>query len=261
MLAKSQTSQRKAGARHSESLIPTKSSPRHAGTISLAVVNLGDLGKMSGRQENQKNHDDERAVAEALAAAKSDWLVQTVFTTGEVAEICRISQQTVIRCFDNGRLKGFRVPGSRFRRIPRDSLVAFMRDNNIPLENLQSGKRRVLIVDDDPAIVEMLTDLLSRDGRFEVTSAANGFDAGAMTKEFRPDILLLDYMLPDINGTAVCRRIRSDPELAHTKVIMVSGAVSPAEIETLKVAGADDFFKKPFDLTQLINRMVELVSS
>ncbi|MEK6642844.1 MAG: response regulator [Planctomycetota bacterium] len=186
--------------------------------------------------------------------------MKTIFTTGEVADICRISQQTVIRCFDNGRIKGFRVPGSKFRRIPRDALIMFMKTNNIPLEQLESGKKRVLIVDDDAAIVEMLTDLLSRDGRFEVRSASNGFDAGAATKEFRPDVLLLDFMLPDINGNIVCQRIRSDPELSHTKIIMVSGAVSPTEIENLKAAGADEFIKKPFDIAKLIGRMVELMS-
>ena len=200
------------------------------------------------------------AVAEALAAAKSSIPMKTIFTTGEVAEICRISQQTVIRCFDNGRLRGYRVPGSKFRRIPRDSLLDFMKKNSIPLERLDSGKKRVLIVDDDAAIVDMLCDLLTRDGRFEVRAAANGFDAGVATKEFRPDILLLDFMLPDINGNIVCQRIRSDPELENTKIIMVSGAVSPAEIETLRNAGADEFIRKPFDMTTLIERMVELLT-
>ncbi len=206
------------------------------------------------------NGDHAQAVADALDAAKTTWPMKTIFTTGEVADICRISQQTVIRCFDNGRIKGFRVPGSKFRRIPRDALIMFMKSNNIPLEQLESGKKRVLIVDDDAAIVEMLTDLLSRDGRFEVRSASNGFDAGAATKEFRPDILLLDFMLPDINGNIVCQRIRGDPELSHTKIIMVSGAVSPTEIENLKAAGADEFIKKPFDIAKLIGRMVELIS-
>jgi excisionase family DNA binding protein len=206
--------------------------------------------------------DNVRAIEAVLDhASKRGWRMKTVFTTGEVAEICKISQQTVIRCFDNGRLKGFRVPGSKFRRIPRDALLSFMKANNIPLENLDSGKRRVLIVDDDAAIVEMLRDLLTRDGRFEVKSASNGFDAGALTKEFRPDVVLLDYMLPDINGNVVCQRIRSDPELGGTKIIIVSGAISEAEIKGLKAAGADDFIKKPFDVDKLISRRFELLTA
>src|SRR2546421_5776162 len=102
--------------------------------------------------------------------------MKTVFTTGEAAEICKVSQQTVIRCFDSGRLRGFRVPGSKFRRIPRDSLIAFMKANAIPLEQLESGKKRVLIVDDDAGVVSMLHDLLTRDGRFDVKTASTGYD-------------------------------------------------------------------------------------
>ena len=136
--------------------------------------------------------------------------MKTVFTTGEAAKICKVSQQTIIRCFDNGQLKGFRVPGSKFRRIPRESLYRFMRDNQIPTDALESGKRKVLLVDDDAELVEVTARLLEDDGRFEVKIAANGFDAGMMVKEYRPDIMLLDVMLPDINGKEVCMRVRSD---------------------------------------------------
>src|ERR1041385_1256051 len=141
-----------------------------------------------------------------------------VFTTGEAAEICQVSQQTIIRCFDAGRLHGFRVPGSRFRRIPRGELMRFMRENNIPLDRLDSGKRRILVVDDDAQIVELFTDLFQRDGRFEIKTASTGYDAGLATREFRPDLILLDYMLPDINGNVVCKSIRADNELAGIKI-------------------------------------------
>jgi len=91
---------------------------------------------------------------------------KTVYTTGEAAKICKVSQQTIIRCFDSGQLKGFRVPGSRFRRIPRDQLFLFMRDNGIPADALESGRRKILVVDDDQDLVELITDVLERDGRF-----------------------------------------------------------------------------------------------
>ena len=120
----------------------------------------------------------------------SDMTTKTVFTTGEAAKICKVSQQTIIRCFDNGTLKGFRVPGSRFRRIPRDQLFAFMRDNGIPTDALESSKRKVLIVDDDEELVELLKDAFERDGRFEIQLANNGFDAGMKVKEFRPDLVV-----------------------------------------------------------------------
>lgn len=183
---------------------------------------------------------------------------QAVFTTGEVADICGISQQTVIRCFDNGKLQGFRVPGSRFRRIPREALIKFMKEHNIPLDRLDMGRKRVLVVDDDPEIVDMLVELLERDGRFEVATATTGFDAGIRTKEFNPDVIVLDYMLPDINGNRVCRTVRADKSLQNVKIIIVSGVVNPEEKDRLLECGADDFFQKPFKIKELVDRITEL---
>jgi excisionase family DNA binding protein len=189
----------------------------------------------------------------------SDLRDKQVFTTGEAAEICQVSQQTIIRCFDAGRLKGFRVPGSRFRRIPREELLRFMRDNDIPVDRLDSGKRRVLVVDDDPAIVELFVDVLGRDGRYEVTTASTGYDAGVMTESFRPDLMLLDYMLPDVNGNVVCQTVRKNPDLTGMKIIIVSGVVNADEVDQLMQAGADEFVKKPFNIQKLMGRIEALL--
>jgi len=186
--------------------------------------------------------------------------MKTIFTTGEAAEVCKVSQQTIIRCFDSGRLKGFRVPGSRFRRIPREALIAFMKDNGIPSDTLDNGKSKILVVDDDPEIVELFVDVLERDGRFEVKTAATGYDAGMLTQEFNPDLIILDYMLPDINGNVVCQTIRSKPEFAQTKIIIVSGVVNQDEINDLLKSGADEFVKKPFNIEKLIARIGELLA-
>ncbi len=186
--------------------------------------------------------------------------MKTVFTTGEAAKICKVSQQTIIRCFDNGQLKGFRVPGSKFRRIPREQLFKFMRDNSIPTDALESGKRKVLLVDDEAEILEMMTRALEDDGRFEVKMAANGFDAGMMVKEYRPELIVLDVMLPDINGKEVCTRVRSDSNLEDVKIICISGSVEVEEKkQELMLAGADDFMPKPFDVDQLIEKMCVLL--
>lgn len=184
---------------------------------------------------------------------------KTVFTTGEAAKICKVSQQTIIRCFDNGSLKGFRVPGSKFRRIPREQLFAFMRDNGIPTDALESGKRKVLIVDDDEELVELLSDVFDKEGRFDVRTANNGFDAGMLVREFRPDLVVLDVMLPDINGKDVCQRIRSDDTLEAVKIICISGMVEQDKIAELKEAGANDFMHKPFNVDRLLDRACDLL--
>jgi excisionase family DNA binding protein len=190
----------------------------------------------------------------------ASWAAKQVFTTGEAAEICKVSQQTIIRCFDSGRLQGFRVPGSRFRRIPRAELIRFMKTNEIPTDALESSAKRILIVDDDEKIVEMLQDLLGSDDRFDLRTAATGYDAGMLTEQFRPHLILLDFMLPDINGNLVCQRIKSNAELAETKVLIISGVVNQREIDELSEHGADGFIKKPFDVEELLTRIEDLVS-
>lgn len=197
----------------------------------------------------------------AKNTGSSIWAEKQVFTTGEAAEICNVSQQTIIRCFDSGRLQGFRVPGSRFRRIPKAELLRFMKANDIPTEGLESGRKRILVVDDDNQIVDLFLDVLSRDDRFEVKAAKTGYDAGMLTEQFRPHLVLLDYMLPDINGNLVCQRIKTNPETKETKIIIVSGVVSQEEIDSLGKAGADDFVKKPFNIERLIDRIAELTEA
>ena len=181
--------------------------------------------------------------------------MKTVFTTGEAAKICKVSQQTIIRCFDNGQLKGFRVPGSRFRRIPRESLSKFMKDNGIPTDALETGKRKVLLVDDEIELLELMSRALGEDGRFEVRTASNGFDAGMMVKEYRPDVIVLDVMLPDINGREVCQRVRADTTLSDVRILCISGMVEDDKVQELRLAGADDFLNKPFEMDNLIERM------
>ncbi len=185
---------------------------------------------------------------------------KTVYTTGEAAKICKVSQQTIIRCFDSGQLKGFRVPGSKFRRIPHDCLLAFMRENGIPTDSLDTGKRKLLIVDDDANLVDLMTDVFIRDGRFEVRSVNNGFGAGMMVKDFHPEIMILDVMLPDINGKEVCQRVRSDSSMDDCRIICISGMVEESRIDELREAGADDFLRKPFDIDDLLRNVCAKLS-
>jgi excisionase family DNA binding protein len=198
----------------------------------------------------------------AIKNIQQGWLssmstTKTVFTTGEAAKICKVSQQTIIRCFDNGTLKGFRVPGSRFRRIPRDQLFVFMKDNGIPTDALESGKKKLLIVDDDQDLVDLMRDTFERDGRFDIRTANNGFDAGMQVKEFRPDLVVLDVMLPDINGREVCQRVRTDRTMDSVKILCISGMVESEKIADLRLAGANDFMQKPFTMDRLLERVCD----
>jgi DNA-binding response OmpR family regulator len=130
-----------------------------------------------------------------------------------------------------------------------------MRENHIPIDALESGKRKILVVDDDHEIVELIVDILGRDGRFDVKTASSGYEAGIATQRFRPDLILLDYMLPDVNGNVVCQTIRKNPEFENIRIIIVSGVVKQDEIDQLLKSGAEDFVKKPFNVTELTDKI------
>ncbi len=134
-----------------------------------------------------------------------------------------------------------------------------MRDNGIPTDALENGKKKLLIVDDEQDLVDLMADAFARDGRFEIRTANNGFDAGMQVKEFRPDIVVLDVMLPDINGKEVCQRVRSDSTLDSVRIICISGMIEQDKVDDLRAAGADDFVQKPFTVDRLIDRVCDLL--
>jgi len=117
----------------------------------------------------------------------------------------------------------------------------------------------VLIVDDDAEIVELIADILVRDGRFDVKAAISGYDAGVQTQQFRPDLILLDYMLPDVNGNVVCQTIRRNPEFQNIKIIIISGVIKQDEIDLLLKSGAEDFIKKPFNIVELTDKITNVL--
>ena len=121
-----------------------------------------------------------------------DWSTKAVFSTGEAAEVCSVSQQTIIRCFDKGRLQGFRVPGSKFRRIPRDELIRFMRDNDIPVARLEGRRRSVLCLGGPGSAVSRLGEAASPRDRLDITVASSAFDAGWAACAQRPVLVLVD---------------------------------------------------------------------
>lgn len=181
--------------------------------------------------------------------------MKDVFTTGEAARICKVSQQTIIRWFDAGLLNGFHVPGSRFRRIPRQELLRFMRDNGVPTDSLDIGLRRLLVIDDDVDLSNLITGAFQRDGRFDLRAAHNGFDAGFLVEQYRPEIVVLDVMLPDIGGIDICRRLRQNPAHRETYVVCISGNAEQRMIDDLRIVGANDFVTKPFDVNVLVERV------
>lgn len=175
-----------------------------------------------------------------------------VLTTGQVAKMCNVAARTVSKWFDSGQLKGYRIPGSKDRRIPRAQLIKFMKEHGIPLDGIQSGRPRVLIVDDDHEVLAGLERGLKDQTNYEVRTAANGFEAGAECERFKPHVMLLDVHLGDGDAKRVADFVRKDDDLQMTRIIAMSGKLTDGQLQSLKATGFDGVLKKPFALRQVV---------
>ncbi len=186
--------------------------------------------------------------------------LKDVLTTGEVAKICNVAPRTVSKWFDSGALHGYRIPGSKDRRIPLNQLIRFMKQHGMPLNGLMSGCTRVLLVDSEQDIVEVLEKILEDEAKYEVEVARGGFAAGVIAEKFRPHVILLDLHLSDIDAPEVARQVKKNPDLQLTKVIAMSGKISDAEAQGLLQQGFDGFLKKPFHVRQVIEAVEDAMA-
>lgn len=201
-----------------------------------------------------------------MPANLDDLAGKVVFTTTEAARLCGMSKQKIVNLFDEGQIEGYRVPGEggrggRARRIPRKSLLEFMRKHGIPTERVEAERPyRILVVEDDAVSAELMTALFQHEkDRFEVKIASRGSDAAVLAGSFRPDIILLDIMLPDLAGSEVYRSLRKVEGLEATKVIIVSALDDDKVKQEMLQSGVAAFFTKPVRINQLKKKVYRLL--
>lgn len=178
-----------------------------------------------------------------------------VLTTGEVAKICNVAPRTVSKWFDSGSLRGYRIPGSKDRRIPVSELIKFMRAHGIPMDGMTSGRTRVLIVDDETEITTVLSKVLSEQTNYEVKVAASAFEAGMECERFKPHVVLLDLHLGDGgagDSRSVAKVVRENDNLQMTRIVAMSGKLTDGQAQGLRGMGFDSFLKKPFQVRQVV---------
>jgi excisionase family DNA binding protein len=176
-----------------------------------------------------------------------------VLTTGEVAKICNVASRTVSKWFDSGQLRGYRIPGSKDRRIPVSSLVRFMKSHGIPLDGLMSGNVRVLIVDEDDDVSAKLREILDEQTNYDVRVANSAFLAGIECERFRPHVMLLDIHLADGDRQTVSKVVRENDDFQVTKLIAMSGKLTDGQVAQLNHQGFDGSLRKPFSVRQVID--------
>jgi len=186
--------------------------------------------------------------------------LKDVLTTGEVAKICNVAPRTVSKWFDTGKLRGYRIPGSKDRRIPLPQLIRFMRAHGIPLDGLDTGVTRILIVEADSDLAELLSTALAREAGYEIRTAATAFEAGAAAENLRPHVVFMDIAVPGLSGREILRRIRSLPEMADTRLVAVTGLLREGDAAALQQEGFDAVLSKPFEIAQVVKVIEDLTT-
>lgn len=175
-----------------------------------------------------------------------------VLTTGQVAQLCSVAPRTVTKWFDSGQLGGYRIPGSKDRRIPVKELVRFMKAHDIPTDALEKGKLRILIIDSRTEHAQEFSDQLCTKGSFEIKCAHNSFDAGLMALKFSPNIILIDLMSSEIDSGSLCQYVREWEDLADCTLIALAGGLSTSEVQNLKHQGFDAVVTEPENMNAIL---------
>ncbi len=178
--------------------------------------------------------------------------MKDLFTTYEVAQQFHVTMTTVVNWIEDGSLKAYRTKGGH-RRITRDDFLSFAHEYEIPILE----KKRLLIVDDDTSIQTGLKKIFEAEG-YEVNIASDGFEAGVLLEKQRSAVVILDIIMPRIDGFSVCKYIKHHEHLKHTRIIVLTGYPSEENIRKAKEAGADVCIAKPVDSKILIEEVKKL---
>ncbi|RJP34613.1 MAG: helix-turn-helix domain-containing protein [Phycisphaerales bacterium] len=187
-------------------------------------------------------------------------LTRDVLTTGDVARICKVAPRTVAKWFDRGDLRGYRIPGSKDRRIPKAQLIRFMRANNMPLDEIETGQTRVLLVDPDAAWLRDVRVQFPDDEQYEVLTAGGAFEAGCLVAARRPHVVVLNVDAAGIDPDELGRLSRTSKELDQVRLIAVSERMSDASVERLRQLGFAGWLKKPFSSADLVRSIESSLS-
>jgi excisionase family DNA binding protein len=185
---------------------------------------------------------------------------KNVLTTGDVAKICNVAPRTVSKWFDKGQLKGYRIPGSKDRRIPVNELIRFMKQNNMPTDILPVGAIRILVVDSNVEASEQLTHKLLERTEYEVQTVHSNFETGFVAQKFAPHVILVSLLGEGIDARDICKTIRSNKDLQTIKIIAITNHLSEAEAAALIQNGFDGNLEDISNLDEVVRKIEEVTA-
>ena len=183
--------------------------------------------------------------------------MRTIFTTGQVAKICKVAPRTVSKWFDSGRLRGYRIPGSQDRRIPREHLIRFLKEHGMPLGELEDeAMGKLLLVGVDATMRGALETVLPPED-FKTELAASGFEAGIQAESLHPDCVVIDFAMGRNEALMIAQNLRRNTDYADTVLIALLSDEDTASGFDRTIF--NETFRKPFDAALLAERIRTLV--
>jgi two-component system, OmpR family, response regulator len=185
---------------------------------------------------------------------------RSFFTTFEISQICGVNPTTVQNWVKGKKLRAFQTPGGH-RRVSHEDLVSFLKEFGMPIpDDLYQDPPLIMLVDDEKEILELLEGVMtSGDEEIRVAKAQSGVEALLLIGETKPLLLILDIMMPGMNGFEVCRKLKSNPSTHNIKIVALTGDHNPAMKERVLHAGADLFFTKPIDVIEFRKQCLRLI--
>jgi excisionase family DNA binding protein len=174
-------------------------------------------------------------------------------TTIQVAHLLDVSVKSLQTWIDQGKLRAGRTPGGH-RRIDAADLVAFLQKQGLPVPSeLILSAPRILVVDDDPDVTTLIArEIRLRHPDWEVVEAHDGFRAGQLAESMAPNVVILDIVMPGVDGFEVCQRIREKDTVRRTAVIAITGRRSAAVEARILKCGARACLPKPLEMDRLL---------
>ncbi len=181
--------------------------------------------------------------------------MKKVFTTGQVAKICKVAPRTVSKWFDSGRLRGYRIPGSQDRRIPREQLIKFLKEHGMPLGELEDEEwHKILVIGAEKIFIDRVKELLPENDDYKYEIANSGFEAGIQAESFHPDTIVIDLALGRSESIMIVQNLRKSTNYEATLIVGLASEDEAAP-EKLIEYGFTEVFKKPFDVALLGERI------
>ncbi|OQY02545.1 MAG: hypothetical protein B6I22_13480 [Desulfobacteraceae bacterium 4572_123] len=184
----------------------------------------------------------------------------SIYTVGQAADYCSVSRGTLLRCVKSGKLKASRTPGGHYRISKKDLEDFALEKGMYPLANNRSSMKKVLIVDDDPGVQNVVAEILSAK-KYETETASSGYEAGTKVIRFKPGLIILDLFMPEMSGFEVCRQVKEDPETSDIKILAITGHDSLENRGRIMEAGADDYLAKPVKTADLLRHVEDLLKT